>query len=277
MDLQTLDAYIDSLRDELDETTLKSKTNFTLDMISQFKKTKCCRKFMGDHYIFLPPSYHHDYYDDPDIVQIKFKSEIISIDKLLNIYLGSSFWISLRIVILESILNKTCIIDGSNLYFINKNYCEVLENNTEDESLSIIDEVWYYKSKFYNLTYFKSIYYIKDTKDIYRFTYHPSIGLVINFNQLDEISVIESVSYIIITYELEIDDEFIKKETRLDMTLKDKINMIGNYYWIKNIFKTHDFIEKIKVFSGCFFSLYSDLDVCIDDYYSGNFYFIYNN
>jgi len=53
MDLQTLDAYIDSLRDELDETTLKSKTNFTLDMISQLKKTKCSRKFMGDHYIFL--------------------------------------------------------------------------------------------------------------------------------------------------------------------------------------------------------------------------------
>jgi len=284
IELESLDTYIDSLRTELEETTVshKIKSKFTLDIISKFEKSKCIKYYnLNDKCLeFFCPRDYVDYIDpfiEPFIIQIKFKNEIIDLKKLFNIYVNSDFNISLRYLVISSILNNTCIIDGSNLYFINNNYfpiCEYISNIYE----SIIDDIWIYKTykDVSKIIKFTLKYYIKQLNFSYQsYQFDQNIGLIINFDQIDETQLIPSISYIIFEYEFEINDVEFKKNTRFDILSKDKVNINGNYYWIKNIFQFDELITKPRSFYNCSIYLYSDLDECICDSYIINYYFVY--
>lgn len=283
IELETLDTYIDSLRTDLDvlSSLYEIKPKFTLDIISKFDKIKCTKHY-GKFDTCLKFSYPRDYVE-PFIIQIKFKNEIIDLNKLFNISINGDYYYSLRLLVINSILNNSCIIDGSNLYFINNNYfpiCEYISKMSE----SIIDDIWIYKTYEDISKIIKIIpkYYIQTlTFSSQSFEFNENIGFIINFEQFDETQIIPSISYIVLEYEFVIQyidsDIVFEKKTRLDILPKYKLNITGNYYWIKNIFRFDELIEKPSSFYNCSVYLYSDLDEEICSFYKINSYFVYNN
>jgi hypothetical protein len=277
-ELETLDTYIDSLKTDLDKSSAlrEIKPKFTLDIIPELDKIKCFK-----NYDILDKCLYFQYPRDevePFIIQIKFKNEVIDLEKLFNVCVINSLdnyhMCSLRLLIINSILNNICIIDGSNLYFINTNFpliCENINNISE----SIIDDVWVYKN-YKTIIIFTPKYYIKSpTFSHHSFVFKKNMGLIINFEQIDETRIIPSISYIIFEYNFEIRQIEFEKKTRIDILPKYKLNITGNYYWIKNIFQFDELIEKSRIFYNCCFYLYSDLGEEICKFYKINSYFVY--
>ena len=288
----TFDNYIDNLRKELTEsiTEIKEIPQLTYEMFEHFDKVKCFKNLYKPDAIkpYLIYSNKNDcevYSITPAFIQIKFKEDIVSFDKLFNICVGDYPFINIRVLIINALLNKSCIINGCDFYYRNTfpSCFPIREFEIDNECDSIIEDIWCYNipisdKKSEPIT-FRFKYLIFDASLQHKYPIKKSTGIVLNLTKINQ--YVLDVSYIIFNYSIQIDSCSYNKNIKIVIDSKYKLNVIGNYYWIKNIFTSDELYNEKYSFSDVDFILYSDLDEYIDSYYSTDnylteFYFIYN-
>ena len=276
LELQTFDTYIDNLRNELNEINIDNKIDFTLNMINECEKIKFKLVDYGSLKIFLLQNYK---YNNNTVIHIKFKSNIISFDKFNNISINCfNRNYPFHFLIINSLLNKTCIIDDVDLYIFNT---EIIITRIDETNLdSIIDEVWIIEAN-NNMKQIEN-YKINDNNHFYKYISGDRIDLIIRFIKRENIIVNEhwekvntflqatnEPSYIIIKCANNIN---IKKNLRS----KDKLNIMGStFYWIKNITNSNELIN--NYYYNFYIELFDDFNNSLRDDYIIVSYLAYKN
>jgi hypothetical protein len=261
-ELQTFDTYIDNLSYELNEINIDNKIDFTLDMINDCDKIKFKLLDYGILRIFLLQNYK---YNNNTVVHIKFKSNIISFDKFNNISINCfSRNYPFHFLIINSLLNKTCIVDDVNLYIFNT---EIIITRIDENNIdSIIDEVWIIEAN-NNMKKIEN-YKINDNIHFYKYISGNRLDLIIRFIKKENISVNEP-SYIILKCSNNIN---IKKDIRS----KDMMNIMGsNFYWIKNITNSNELIN--NNYYNFYIELFDEFNNSLRDDYIIFSYLVYKN
>jgi len=199
-ELDSFDTFIDNLRIELGELLIIKKFNFTLDILDSYKKDKCLKSY-DEKFKILTFNYDNN---EPFYIQIKFKNDINPFNKLFQIGVGDPP-INIRVIIINSILNNSCIIDGQNLYFKNSSFSlfPITEYNLKNDVDSIVEDIYVYnqfKINFNNFTQHILPYSICESSSNTTFYINPTINLVFSYIKINDLA--PDINYIIFNYKL---------------------------------------------------------------------------
>jgi len=265
-ELDTLDNYIYNLKNELNQPIIEYQNKFTLDILEDCDKMKFNLKNYNIKKVFLFDQTKILKNSNYIIINIKFKTDIIPFNKLLNIRLGNNH--RFDFVLINFFLNNSCIIDNNNLYILD-NQIQIF-NIQEEYYNDIIDEVWIYKPRNNNLNIkFNLNFFVDDDNNYFKYENNKRIDLFMGFIQKEKNNFLVSKPNHVI---IQCNDIKLEK----NISLNDKIKLMEiDFYWIKNFTKSNEFINN-NCYS-CYIKLFNEFNQYINSQYFIFYYLIYKN